>query len=107
MVKSVLVPAKSRVKLNISGSMFSNFSKNVKIAAVCDIVLPSHMSCRLGAGSCGLDVVGWVRGWEFLSGSCGLGVEGWELLAGSCWLEVASRMLHDGNCGLAIATLEL
>ena len=92
MVKSVLVPAKSRVKLNISGSLLSHFSKNVKIAAVCDIALPSHMSCRLGAlgwklwaGCFGLG----VRGWEFLAGSCGLGVEGWELLAGSCWLKVA------------------
>ena len=81
MVKSVLVPAKSRVKLNISGSLFSHFSKNVKIAAVCDIVLPSHMSCRLGAGSCGLDVVGWELG----AGSFWLGVVGWDLRAGSCW----------------------
>ena len=61
--------------------LFSHFSKNVKIAAVSDIVLPSHMSCRLGAGSCGLDVVGWELG----AGSFWLGVVGWELRAGSCW----------------------
>ena len=85
MVKSVLVPAKSRVKLNISGSLFCHFSKNVKIAAVCDIVLPSHMSCRLGAGSCGLDVVGWELG----AGSCGLGAAGRELLAGSSQPDIA------------------
>ena len=63
LVKSVLVPTKSSVKLDISWLTVKSLLKKCK---------------NVG-----------VVGWKLLAGSCGLGVADWELWAESCQPGVA------------------